>query len=118
MDLLVWVSGGVLLLLGAVAPVAGRWWAGRGTAGAEARARSRYERLGHQVDLLAAAETSGADRASAGAVQARRARERWNSTGAILATASSTEEFRLAERTAEEGLSLVVQARNAARSRR
>ncbi|ASO22008.1 hypothetical protein FHR81_004984 [Actinoalloteichus hoggarensis] len=118
MEPLVWVSGGVLLLLGAVAPVASRWRRGRQTAGAEARARSRYERLGHQIELLPAAGTTEADPAARAATLARRARERWHSTGAILAAASSPEEFQLAERTAAEGSALAEQARRAGRSRR
>ena len=84
----------VVVAAGATLPVlAGR--RKRGSA-AEIAARERYELLGSHV----------ADNPSL-----HRARERWDTAGALLASARTAEDFALAERICAEGLAQVRKAR-------
>jgi uncharacterized SAM-binding protein YcdF (DUF218 family) len=100
-----WIALAVVVLAaGALVPVLSR--ARReDPSGAEITARGRYELLGSQVEDLPLTEDEAA------AALLRQARERWNSAGALLADARRAEEFRLAERTAEEGLADLAAAR-------
>lgn len=101
-----WIVVAVLVLAGgALIPVfAGR---GRGAAGdgPAIAARAVYESLGGQVENPVATTDPAA------ATLLHQARERWDSAGAILASATSTADFRLAERVAREGLEHVAAAR-------
>lgn len=99
----VWIAVAVVVVAGgALVPVlAGR----RSDGGAAAiAARDRYELLGHYVDNPAA--TTDPETESL----LRRARERWNSAGEVLATARSTAEYTLAEQICREGLAHVTTA--------
>jgi hypothetical protein len=90
-----WIGVAVVVVAaGAVLPVLVRR-RGRGSA-AEIGARERYELLGSYV----------ADNPSL-----HRARERWDTAGALLASARSAEDFALAERICAEGLAHVRKAR-------
>jgi hypothetical protein len=101
----VWIAVAVLVLAaGALVPV----FAGRGRRvagdGAEIAARDRYELLGHYVENPVATDDGHA------AELLRQGRERWNSAGAVLASARTEPEFLLAERVAGEGLAHVAAA--------
>jgi hypothetical protein len=98
----VWIAIAVVVVAGgALGPVlAGRTRRTTGS-GAAVAARERYELLGHYVEVP---ESTTDPEAQA---QLRQARERWNSAGAILATATADPDFALAERVAREGLAHV-----------
>ncbi|WP_216214093.1 hypothetical protein [Amycolatopsis aidingensis] len=98
-----WIGlAAAVLACGALLPVLVRR---RHTAGdEEISARARYLRLGHYVDIPEPSTDPEA------ATLLRKARERWHSAGAILATASSEKDFEMAERLAGQGLKLVRQA--------
>lgn len=71
-------------------------------------ARSRHHQLGHYVeDAVVTPEQVGDERA---ADLLRTARERWLTTGALLARASTEADFRHAEEVAVEGLAAVADA--------
>jgi hypothetical protein len=94
----------VVIGIGALGPaLAGRNKRAEGD-GAAIAARDKYELLGHYVEDPAA--TDNADAADL----LRKARERWNSAGAILAYARSRDDYQLAERVAAEGLGDVAAA--------
>jgi hypothetical protein len=67
-------------------------------------ARAAYNELGHHVEVPAPTGDPETEELLAAA------RERWNSAGAVLATARSGEELRLAESIAREGLAAVAHA--------
>lgn len=67
-------------------------------------ARDRYALLGHYVDTPAATDDPAAE------ALLHQGRERWNSAGEVLASASSAAQFRLAEQIAREGLTHVAAA--------
>jgi len=102
----VWVAIAVVLVAaGALVPVlSGRNNALRSNDEAVA-ARSRYHQLGHYVE-------DGVEQVDdvAAAALLRTARERYDTTGATLAMATTEADFRLAERIAEEGLAAVADA--------
>jgi hypothetical protein len=106
----VWIVVAVVLVAaGALTPVlTGRGRrALRGNDEAVA-ARSRYHQLGHYVeDAVASPEQVGDDRAAA---LLRTARERWLTTGAMLAAATTEADFTHAEEVAVEGLRAVADA--------
>lgn len=87
-------AAAVLLVAGALVPLLRR---DPGRRAARAAARSAHARLGH---LLATAD------ADPDAI--RRARERWTTAGALLARGASAGDLALAERTAAEGIALLV----------
>lgn len=101
----VWIVVAVVVVAGgALVPVvAGRNRRETGSGEAIA-ARERYELLGHYVETPVATTDSEAE------ALLRQGRERWNSAGAILATARSAPDFQLAERVAREGLAHVTSA--------
>jgi hypothetical protein len=100
-----WIGGAVVLLVaGALVPV---FFAGNRSAAAgeaEIAARARYELLGHYVEIPAATSDPEAE------TLLRTGRERWDSAGAILATARSAADFELAGQVAGQGLTLVAAA--------
>ncbi|GAB3497904.1 hypothetical protein [Amycolatopsis cihanbeyliensis] len=98
-----WIGlAAAVLACGALVPVLVRR---RHTGGdEEISARARYLRLGHYVDVPEPADDPEA------ATLLRKARERWHSSGAILATAASEKDFEMAGRLARQGLRLVGQA--------
>ena len=67
-------------------------------------ARDRYALLGHYVDNPVATDDPEAE------ALLHQGRERWNSAGGVLASASSAAQFRLAEQIAREGLTQVAAA--------
>ncbi|TDQ05935.1 hypothetical protein [Labedaea rhizosphaerae] len=95
----------VILVAGALLPLVGRSRRRRLAGNDEAiAARAAYSKLGFYVeDLPAAADADAADLLA-------QARERWNTTGAMLARARSEKDFTLAQATAEQGLGLVKDA--------
>jgi hypothetical protein len=88
------MAAGAVLVAGALVPLLRR---GPGLRAARARARSAHARLGHLLATVAADPDT-----------ARRARERWTTTGALLAHAATAEDLALAERTAAEGIGLLT----------
>jgi hypothetical protein len=101
----IWIGIAVVLVAaGALVPVlAGR--NNRLTSNDEAvAARSRYHQLGHYVED---AEQLDDEQATA---LLRTARERYHTTGATLAGATTEKDFLLALRIAEEGLAAVAEA--------
>ena len=104
---MIWVWIGIAVVLvaaGALVPVlAGR--NNRLTSNDEAvAARSRYHQLGHYAED---AEELDDEQATA---HMRTARERYHTAGAMLARATTEEDFLLAMRVAEEGLAAVAEA--------
>jgi hypothetical protein len=102
----IWIGIAVVLVAaGALVPVlSGR--NDRLTSNDEAvAARSRYHQLGHYVED--GVEQLADEQATA---LLRTARERYNTTGAALARATTEEDFLLALRIAEEGLTAVADA--------
>lgn len=105
---MIWVWVGIAVVLvaaGALVPVlSGRNNRLRSNDEAVA-ARSRYNQLGHYVE-------DGVEQLDDEQAMAllRTARERYNTTGATLAIASTEEDFLLAMRIAEEGLTAVADA--------
>ena len=100
-----WVGIAVLVIVaGALAPVlVGR--SNRLRSNDEAiAARSRHSQLGFYVED----PPSTVDEQVAEAF--RKARERWETAGSVLATARTEEEFTLAEKIADEGLAQVAEA--------
>lgn len=96
-----WITIAVVVVaVGALMPaLAGR--RSRGS-GAEISARERYELLGNQVaDLVTAPDSA----------PLRKARERWDTAGALLANARTVADFALVKQVADEGLAHVAQAR-------
>lgn len=93
---------GAVLVSGAVLPVLLR--RDRPSGKVAIAARSAYLLLGHHVDNPISTTDEGAEAAL------RTARERWNSAGAVLATAKSRKDFELAKRIADEGLNTLTQA--------
>jgi hypothetical protein len=71
-------------------------------------ARSRYHQLAHYVEDSVASPEQVDDETAAALL--RRARERWLSSGAILAEAATEADFVHAERVAVEGLRAVADA--------
>lgn len=103
--LLPWIIGGVFLLAGAVVPM---WSIGarkRAVEGAQARARTAYERLAFCVETVQAGDDPYATQLLADA------RERWHTTGAVLAGATTPGEYKVAEQTAQQGLRWIAEAR-------
>lgn len=100
-----WIGvGGIVLVAGALVPVLSH--RRRGAAGAEIRARAAYLELAHHVEVPPPVP-HGDEHAGP---LLRHATERWHSAGAVLASASTPEEFRLAEDIAGEGLTAVREA--------
>lgn len=105
---MIWVWVGIAVVLvaaGALVPVlSGRNNRLRSNDEAVA-ARSRYHQLGHYVE-------DGVERLDDEQAMAllRTARERYDTTGAALARATTEEDFLLALRIAEEGLAAVADA--------
>lgn len=95
----------VILLVGALVPLLGRSRRKRLSSNDEAiAARAAYNKLGfHVEDPPAASDAAAADLLA-------QARERWNTTGGMLARARSEKDFTLAQQTAEQGLALVKDA--------
>ena len=95
----------VILAVGAMLPLLGRARRQRLRSNdEEVAARSRYNRLGFYVeDPGATADVEAADLLA-------RARERWNTAGALLADARSEKDFTRVRAVAEEGLELVRDA--------
>lgn len=91
-----WLLGALLLVAGAAVPAGWSWHRSRMDA-AQAQARSCYEELGYLVETVTATEPGGAQALA-------RATERWHSAGAVLAAARSDADYRIAERTARQGL--------------
>jgi type II secretory pathway pseudopilin PulG len=95
----------VILLAGTLLPLLGRARRKRLSSNDEAiAARAAYNKLGFHVEDLPATDDAGA------ADLLAQARERWNTTGAMLARARSEKDFTLAQQTAEQGLALVKDA--------
>lgn len=101
----VWIGiAAVVLAAGALVPVlAGRGHRLRSNDEAVA-ARSRHSMLGHYVEAPVVTDDERA------AALLRKARERWNTAGSVLAGARTEEDFELAERVANEGLEHVAEA--------
>jgi hypothetical protein len=95
----------VILVVGGLLPLVGRarrkLLAGNDEAIA---ARAAYHRLGFYVEDLPAVTDGDA------AEQLTRARERWNTAGAMLAQGRSEKDFTQAQAVAEQGLGLVRDA--------
>jgi hypothetical protein len=107
----VWIGIAVVLVAaGALVPVlSGRDHRLRSNDEAVA-ARSRYHQLGHYVeDTVGMGAVEQLDDEQAMALL-RTAYERYNTTGATLARAKTEEDFLLAMRIAEEGLTAVADA--------
>ena len=95
----------VILVAGALLPLVGRSRRNRLAGNDEAiAARAAYNKLGFYVEDRPAAANGAAAELLA------QARERWNTTGAMLARARSEKDFTLAQQTAEQGLELVKDA--------
>ncbi len=110
---MIWVWIGIAVVLvaaGALVPVlSGRDHRLRSNDEAVA-ARSRYHQLGHYVeDTVGMGPVESLDDEKAIALL-RTAHERYNTTGATLARATTEEDFLLALRIAEEGLAAVADA--------
>ncbi|SFB50548.1 hypothetical protein SAMN05216266_114201 [Amycolatopsis marina] len=93
--------GALVLAAGAAAPVL--FQHNRRTAGGKEAisARARAALLGHYVeDPVVTADPEAVRLLRAG-------RERWNSAGAVLATANSVQDYNLAKQIADEGLAAV-----------
>lgn len=95
----------VILVVGGMLPLLGRARRKRLSSNDEAiAARAAYSRLAFYVEDPPA--TGDADAAELLA----KARERWNTTGGMLASARSEKDFMLAEDVAKQGLVLVREA--------
>jgi type II secretory pathway pseudopilin PulG len=106
----VWIVVAVLLVAaGALIPVlTGRRQQALRSNDEAVAARSRYHQLGHYVDdSVATPEQVDDERAAA---LLRTARERWLTTGAMLARASTEADFTHAEEIAVQGLHAVADA--------
>ena len=95
----------VILVVGGLLPLLGRARRKRLSSNDEAiAARAAYSKLAfHVEDPPATADADAADLLA-------QARERWNTTGAMLARARSEKDFTLAEDIAKQGLDLVRKA--------
>jgi len=106
----VWIALAVLLVAaGALTPVltGRRQRALRGNDEAVA-ARSRYHQLGHYVEDTVLTPDQVDDEQAASLL--RTARERWLTTGSVLARASTEADFTHAEEVAVQGLAAVADA--------
>lgn len=104
--MLVWIVVAVVVVAGgALIPM----FAGRGRqaevgGGPAIAAREHYERLRYYVEDPVATDDQECQ------ALLRQGRERWNSAGAILASAKSAPDYELAEHVAKEGLAHVATA--------
>jgi hypothetical protein len=99
----------VLVAAGALTPVlTGRRQRALRSNDEAVAARSRYHQLGHYVeDAVVTPEQVDDERVAA---LLRTARERWLTTGAMLARATTEADFTHAEQVANQGLNAVVDA--------
>lgn len=100
----VWLAGAAVLLSGAVLPLWRLRSTKRSREGAAARIRADASRLEHGLATLPAGGDPVAERL------VEEARERWLTTGALLARARGPQEYEVAARTVEEGLRLLAEA--------
>ena len=100
MQVLLWVVGGVLIAAAALAPLRLRGARRQALTGARANAEAVYQRLGFAVETTTVADEEAV----------ARARERWNTAGALLADADSAEQCAVAEQCAREGLAALDSA--------
>jgi hypothetical protein len=109
----VWIAAGaavVVIAVGALVPVLGGRRAKSLRSNDEAiAARSKYNQLAHYLEVDTTSDADFARDAEALALL-RTARERWNTAGSTLASASTEADFELAESVAKEGLAAVAQA--------
>lgn len=101
MTFALWLLAALVVLVVSLVAVLPRLPRRHGPSVPEVRARAAYSRLGYCVETLPSGVPSE---------HVRRASERWNTAGQILADASSAEEYALAYRTAEDGLGEVSRA--------
>ncbi|MBB3666342.1 MULTISPECIES: hypothetical protein [Prauserella salsuginis group] len=92
------------VVAGAALPARRRSEHRRELAAATATARAAHNRLGFCLETLAPGDNAAA------ADSLARARERWHTTGALLAEATTAEECRVADEVAAAGMDHIVRA--------